>query len=117
MKPNPAQANSLQPIISLIGKSEKAKQKLAAGTWQHAMLERNLSALHIALALMNRTVNDMTALTRADLQAALCAFADMRARSEKAQAKFAPGTSHYHLQQNRLNAFRTAEMLINAQLK
>jgi hypothetical protein len=36
------------PIASLIAKSEKARQKLASGTWQHTMLGENLDALRIA---------------------------------------------------------------------
>jgi len=31
----------LRPIASLISKSEKAQQKLAAGTWQYKMLQDN----------------------------------------------------------------------------
>ena len=41
---------ALQPIASLISKSEKAQQKLAPGMWQHTMLRDNLKALHIARA-------------------------------------------------------------------
>jgi len=55
--------------------------------------------------------------TREDFQAAWRAFADMTTRSEKAQAKFAPGTSQHTLQQNRLRAFRAAEALISANLR
>ncbi|WP_461370205.1 hypothetical protein [Candidatus Darwinibacter acetoxidans] len=36
------------PIASLISKSEKTKQKLTTGTWQHTMLEANLRGLYIA---------------------------------------------------------------------
>ena len=107
----------IRPITSLISKSEKAKQKLTAGTWQHTMLQQNLRALHIALALMTRTTNDVEVPRQDDLRAALRAFAAMTNRSEKAQAKFAPGSSHYTLQRNRIAAFRTAEALINTQLK
>ena len=44
--------NALAPITSLIGKSEKARAKLAQGTWQHIMLSNNLKALHVALPLL-----------------------------------------------------------------
>ena len=108
---------ALPPIASLISKSEKALQKLIPGTWQHTMLQENLRALHIAFALMKGRTNGADVPRREDLQAALRAFAAMRNRSEKAQAKFAPGTSQHTLQRNRLRAFRTAEALINAALK
>lgn len=40
------------PIVSLISKSSKAQQKVAAETWQFKMLEINVSALNIALPLL-----------------------------------------------------------------
>ncbi|MDB6057076.1 MAG: hypothetical protein JWO95_920 [Verrucomicrobiales bacterium] len=108
---------AIRPITSLINKSEKAQQKLTPGTWQHTMLQENLTALHLALALMSGTKNGVAVPRQEDLQAALRAFAAMTNKSKKAQAKFAPGTSHYTLQRNRLKAFRTAKALINAELK
>ena len=107
----------IQPITSLISKSEKAQQKLTPGTWQHTMLQENLRALHIAFALMSSRTDGADVPTREDFQAALRAFADMTTQSEKAQAKFAPGTSQHTLQRNRLRAFRAAEALISAKLK
>ena len=107
----------IQSITSLISKSEKAQQKLTPGTWQHTMLHENLRALHIAFALMNRSSNGADVPRREDLRAALRAFAAMTNRSEKAQTKFAQGTSQYTLLRNRLRAFRTAEAVINAELK
>jgi poly(A) polymerase Pap1 len=108
---------ALQPIMSLISKSEKARQKLTPGTWQHTMLQENLRALHIASALMNGKANDADVLTRDDFQDALRAFAAMTSRCEEARAKFEPGTSQHTLQRNRLRAFRTAEALIRMKLK
>lgn len=40
------------PLASLISKSEKAQTKLAPGSWQHSMLEKNLQALRLALPLL-----------------------------------------------------------------
>ena len=108
---------AIQPIASLISKSEKAQQKLTPGTWQHTMLQENLRALHIAFALMSRRTGGGAVPTREDFQAALRAFADMTTKSEKAQAKFALGTSQHTLQRNRLRALRAAEALISAELK
>lgn len=45
------------PIASLISKSEKALQKLAQGTWQHAMLAENLKALHMASPLLDKALS------------------------------------------------------------
>jgi hypothetical protein len=107
---------ALQPITSLISKSEKAQPKLAPGTWQHTMLRDNLKALRIASALMNNEIDDTESFTREDLQEALPAFASMISKAEKAQAKFTPGTSQHTLQANRLKAFRIAEALIEVEL-
>lgn len=107
----------IRPIASLISKSEKAQKKLASGTWQHTMLQRNLRALHIASALMSSMTDGADVPTREDLQAALRAFADMTNKSEQVQTKFALGTSQHTLQRNRLRAFRAAEVLISAKLK
>ncbi len=108
---------ALRPIASLISKSQKAQQKLAPGTWQHTMLRDNLKALHIALALMNPAADDQNNFTQDDLQQALRALASMISRTEKSQAKFAPGTSQHSLQRNRLKALRIAETLISVKLE
>jgi hypothetical protein len=108
--------DALRPIASLISKSEKAQQKLAPGTWQHAMLRDNLKALCIASALLNKDAGNSDRFTRDDLQEALRAFASMISKVERAQARFLPGTSQHTLQRNRLKALRTAEALIKVEV-
>lgn len=54
----------------------------------------------------------MDTYTKANLEAALQAIASMIERSEKAQAKFAQGTSQHTLLQNRIDALRIASALI-----
>ncbi|HMP91082.1 MAG TPA: hypothetical protein PJ991_12835 [Kiritimatiellia bacterium] len=103
---------ALRPIASLISKSEKAQQKVAPGTWQHAMLRDNLNALHIASELMTKTTDDTDRWTRDDLHAVLQAFVSMIGKTEKARARFSPGTSQHTLQRNRLKALRIAKELI-----
>ncbi|MBE2181359.1 MAG: hypothetical protein IAE97_12900 [Chthoniobacterales bacterium] len=107
---------ALRPIASLISKSEKAQRKLAPGTWQHAMLQDNLEALHMASALLRGEIDDAKSIPQADLQKALKAFASMIDRTAKSQEKFSPGTSQHTLQRNRLAALRTAEARIQAGL-
>lgn len=107
---------ALRPIASLIGKSEKAQQRLVPGTWQHSMLRDNLKALRIASALMNKEADKTDNFTRDDLQEALRAVASMISKTEKTQAKFSSGTSQHTLQRNRLKALRIAEALITADL-
>ena len=50
---------ALAPIASLISKSEKARQKLAQGTWQYAMLKDNLKALYIASPLLTKALSSV----------------------------------------------------------
>jgi hypothetical protein len=100
------------PIASLISKSKKAQRKVAPGTWQHAMLRDNLKALHIASELMTKGTDDTDRWTRDDLHAAKQAFDSMINKTEKAQARFSPGTSQHTLLRNRLKALRLAEGLI-----
>ncbi len=47
---------AVAPLASLISKSEKAKTKLAPDSWQENMLAANLSALHLALPLLDNAL-------------------------------------------------------------
>jgi hypothetical protein len=49
----------LAPIASLISKSEKARNKLAQGNWQHTMLSNNLKALYIASPLLTKALSEI----------------------------------------------------------
>lgn len=48
---------ALAPITSLISKSEKAREKLAQGTWQHTMLSDLLNGLYLASPLLAKTLD------------------------------------------------------------
>lgn len=58
----------------------------------------------------------MDELTRADGEEALRAIASMISRTEKAQEKFAQGTSQHTLQMNRLKALQIASSLISEEI-
>jgi len=107
---------ALRPIASLIGKSEKARQRLRPGTWQRRMLDENLRALHLATDLMAGKPGEGPAFSRGDLEAALRALSAMIGKAEDAQAKFAPGTAQHTLQRNRIRALRIAEARVRAEL-
>ncbi|MEZ4590949.1 MAG: hypothetical protein R3D55_07375 [Chloroflexota bacterium] len=107
---------ALRPIASLMSKSEKAQQKLAPNTWQYVMLQSNLNALRVALALMQNDVKALANCTQADFQDAITAIGTMIGKTQTAQAKFAPGISQYTLLQNRLKALQMAETLVKAAL-
>ena len=105
-----------RPIASLIGKSAKAQRKLAPETWQYKMLQDHLQALRLAEALLDGRTDAATGFASDDLRAALRALASMMARTEPALAKFAPGTSQHTLSRNRLQALRTATVLVEGKL-
>ena len=111
-RPRDALWDAAAPIASLIAKSEKARHKLAPGTWQHAMLSDNLDALHIATALMSGDAAARSGITPEAMRHALRAFASMIARTEQAAAASRPGTAQHTLLANRLHALGLAEALI-----
>jgi len=49
---------AVAPIASLISKSEKAREKLKQGAWQHTMLSDNLKALYIAYPLLTKALHE-----------------------------------------------------------
>ncbi len=49
---------ALAPLASLMSKSEKARQKLAPGSWHHTMLGKNLKALRIAAPLLAKALRE-----------------------------------------------------------
>lgn len=100
------------PIASLISKSEKAQGKVAAGTWQHTMLEKNLRALRLASSLMT----GQAGAPREDLAEAAGTLKEIIARVESTEKKFPPGTAQHTLQRNRLKALRVAEALVKGAL-
>lgn len=103
----------LVPIKSLLSKSEKAREKLTPGTWQHTMLTKNINALQVASLLM---IEDED-VSENDLRIALDALSDMASRSEKALSKFELGTSHHSFQRNRLNALHVAEAVVKRKVE
>ncbi len=50
--PDEDMRNAVAPLTSLLHKSEKARMKLSAGSWQAVMLDEQTAALRTALAVM-----------------------------------------------------------------
>lgn len=115
MNPTPEDLQqALPPILSLIHKSEKALQKLAADTWQAAMLRENLDALRLACALMSGEEPDSA---HESYQNALRSLGSMIQKTRAAQPKFPPGSAQHTLLQNRLQALLIAEEMIRSMSK
>ncbi|HAQ56958.1 MAG TPA: hypothetical protein DCR44_06145 [Acholeplasmatales bacterium] len=49
--------NAAAPLTSLLHKSEQARTKLAAGTWQAAMLDRQIAAIRTVLPLLTKALD------------------------------------------------------------
>ena len=105
-----------RPIASLLRKSEKAKQKLAPGTWQHAMLRNNIRALRLASVLLDKESHPKRRFAENALLEARRVIAALIQKTEKTRARFPRGTSQHTLQKNRLQALRVAEALIKVAL-
>ena len=111
------EAAARRALVSLLGKSAKARRKLAPGTWQRTMLDGNVRALRLALALLRRTRRSAAPIDPAALRDAQRAVASMLTRTAKAKASFPPGTSPHTLQRNRQRALRLARARIRLELE
>lgn len=109
--------DATRPITSLISKSEKALLKLPAGSWQHRMLQDNLDALRIALALMKDEGGAAHLPSLDELEKGVHSLAAMEARTEAARATVSPGTSQSTLLQNRLASLAVAKGLLRSTLR
>lgn len=114
---------ALRAISSTLNKSEKARLKLKAETFQHAMTAQGIEAYAIATELIKRESETITAgslfeekYAKENLEKALQALASATGRIEKALPKFAPGTSQHTLAVRRIKAFHIAAELIKREL-
>lgn len=105
---------ALEPIASLISKSDKACRRLAPHAWQRSMLEASVRALRLASALIAGGSDAVDGLTPDDRDQALGAIESMARRTESAQSRFAAGTSQHTLLRNRLKALRVAEAVVRS---
>lgn len=110
--------DALEPIDSLIRKTDKARQKLAPGTWQHTRMREYATALEIAAALLRSNFGDAVAerFTGDALAEARIALTSMIQATERSQEKIAPGTAQHTLQRNRLAALRLADERIEREM-
>lgn len=102
------------PLQSLISKSEKALQKLAPGSWQHAMLHDHLAALYLGRDLIRDGPQAAQVHALDALHAALASLATMIGKSETAQARLTMGSAQHTLLKNRIAALEMARAHIQA---
>ena len=103
--------NALQVVVSTLRRCENIQPKFAEGTPQHSLLRNRIKALTIAKDLLfNESVMD--SYTKEELLEALPPISSIISKCEKAQCKFAEGTTHYGRFQKMIAAMRLSETLI-----
>ncbi len=85
---------ALRVVSSTISKCEKIQPKFAEGTSQHTLLKNRIKAMYISKSLI-ADENVMDKYTKEELVEALRPVSSVINKCEKAQLKFAEGTSYY----------------------
>ena len=110
---------ALRAMASMIGRTEKAKEKFAQGTSQHTLQKNRLEALNIASLLISKELADSNAMkhyTREDLEKALAPISSLISKSEKSRKKLAQGTWQHTMLSNNLKALYIASRLFTKAL-
>lgn len=106
---------ALQIVSSTISKCEKIQPKFAEGTSQHTLLKNRIKALHISKSLITDE-NIMDKYIKEELIDALRPVSSFISKCEKAQQKFAEGTSHHTRFKNIIKAMYISKSLITDEI-
>ena len=105
----------LHIVTSVINRCEKAQLKFVEGTSQHTLLKNRIKALYISKSLLTDE-NVANKYTKEDLIEALSPITSIISKCEKAQLKFAEGTSHYTRFNNMIKAMYISKSLITNEI-
>jgi hypothetical protein len=106
---------ALQIVSSAISSCEKIQPKFVEGTSQHTLLKNRIKALYISKSLIvDENVVDI--YTKKELIEALRPVSSIISKCEKAQLKFAEGTSHHTRFKNMINAMYISKSLITDEI-
>lgn len=110
-------------VSSTISKCEKMQGKFKEGTAQYSLLRNRIKAMAISKRLIEselspkeQMTDDLGQYTKKELSEALRPVASVISKCEKAQEKFAEGSSHCRRLENLIKAMEIAKALIEAQL-
>jgi hypothetical protein len=106
---------ALKIVSSAISRCEKAQPKFAEGTSQHSLLKNRIKALYISKSLI-ADENAKDKHTKEELTAALRPVSSIISKCEKAQLKFAEGTSHHTRFKNMIRAMCISKSLITDEI-
>ncbi|MEA4849664.1 MAG: hypothetical protein VB106_20740 [Clostridiaceae bacterium] len=106
---------ALQVVSSVISRCEKTQPKFAEGTSQHTLLKNRIKALYISKSLIiGENVADKC--TKEELIEALPPVSSIISKCEKAQLKFAEGTSYHSRFKNMIRAMYISKSLITDEI-
>jgi len=100
-----------QIVSSTISRCEKTQPKFVEGTSQHTLLKNRIKALYISKSLITYE-NVMDKYTKEELTEALRPVSSIISKCEKAQLKFAEGTSHHIRFKKMIKAMNISKLLI-----
>ena len=107
--------DALQVVTSTINNCEKKQPKFAEGTSQATLLKNRIKALYISKSLINNE-NVMGSYTKEDLMEALPPISSIISKCEKAQLKYAQGTSQHTRLKNMIKALSISKSLITGEI-
>lgn len=106
---------ALKIISSTIIKCEKAQIKFVEGSSQHTLLKNRIKAMYISKSLLTDEVI-IDKYTKEELTEALRPVSSIISKCEKAQIKFAEGSSHYNRFNKIIRAMYVSESLIKDEI-
>jgi len=106
---------ALQIVSSTISRCEKTQPKFVEGTSQHTLLKNRIKALYISKSLITDE-NIVDKYTKEELIEALRPVSSIISKCEKAQLKFAEGTSHHNRFKKIINAMYISKSRITEEI-
>lgn len=106
---------ALQTISSTISRCEKIQPQFMEGTSQHTLLKNRIKALYISKSLITHE-DVMDKYTKEELIDALPPVSSIISKCEKAQLKFAEGTSHHTRFEKMIKAMYISKSLITDEI-
>ncbi|MBU3130480.1 hypothetical protein LGL55_22780 [Clostridium tagluense] len=106
---------ALRVVFSTISKCEKMQLKFVEGTSQHTLLKNRIKAMYISKSLITDEYV-MDKYTKEELIEALRPVSSVISKCEKAQLKFAEGTSHHVRLKNLIKAMYISKSLITDEI-
>lgn len=106
---------ALQIVSSVISRCQKIQPKFAEGSSQHTLLKNRIKALYISKALIIGE-NVAEKYANEELIEALPPVSSIISKCEKAQLKFAEGTSYHSRFKNMIEAMHISKALITDEI-